>query len=583
MSTQKKLIEAYQKAQKKLVEIIQRKQTYGSATAYERSLLRQIQKELKKLKKSSKALVEQLVKENYKTGLQGLIDDLLQDDTAPRLFNMFNGLNTSQIKLITQNANIDLNKAINIVGRRVQDAVREAGVEATAEKLTTGQTVREMQKNLQKNLQKKLKQQNLTAIEYANGTKMPIEKYAETVARSTTAETQNKAKVIQGQDWGYDLVRFTEHSPTCEVCSMYQGRVYALTKEAANGKYKGSKGQALHFPYLYDTALPHGYSTIHPNCRHRLSVLPARAYTASEMEEFSRKSMQPFEDMRSDQERKAYAKEQEVKRKRNESRKQYEKVKAVLPNEAPKTFAGFVKMKSAKSERYQELLKDYRTVMGIAKQQESGIINDSNSNYYIITDEAINSVPLIKIDGFTDEQNLALQEAHKQLLQKAKTEKLGVEMSAVYDMNMKQIGKTRTEHNVGRVGIDNPSEPYIGIHNHGSDETFSIADIESFLRRKNMQTLTVVGNKGSLYIIQKSDNYDEIGFSSYLVKQKQKNIFEEYSFAQIISNQSIISNFSQDKVELLKTVIKQFSADTLEEAKNYGIKYFQIQSDSRGN
>lgn len=579
MSTQKKLIETYQKAQKKLVEIIKRKQAYGSAAAYERSLLRQIQKELKKLKKSSKALVEQLIKENYKTGLQSLIDDLLKDDTAPRLFNMFSGLNTSQIELITQNANIDLNKSINIVGRRMQDAVREAGIEATAEKLTTGQTIREMQKNLEK----KLKQQNLTAVEYANGTKMPIEKYAETVARSTTAETQNKAKVIQGQDWGYDLVRFTEHSPICEVCSMYQGRVYALTKEAANGKYKGSKGQALHFPYLYDTALISGYSTIHPNCRHRLSVLPAGAYTAAEMEDFSRKSMQPFEDMRSDQERKAYAKEQAVKRKRNESRKQYEKIKAALPNEAPKTFAAFVKMKAAKSERYQGLLKDYRTVMGIAKQQESGIINDSNSNYYTITDKAINSVPLVKVDGFTDEQNYLLQEAHKQLLQKAKTEKLGVEMSAVYDMDMKQIGKTRTEHNVGRVGIDNPSEPYIGIHNHGSDETFSISDIEGFIRRNNMRMLTVVGNKGSLYIIQKSDNYDEIGFSSYLVKQKQKNIFEEYSFAQIISNQSIISNFSQDKVELLKTVIKQFSADTLEEAKNYGIKYFQIQSDSGGN
>lgn len=374
MSTQKKLIETYQKAQKKLVEIIKRKQAYGSAAAYERSLLRQIQKELKKLKKSSKALVEQLVKENYKTGLQSLIDDLIKDDTAPRLFNMFSGLNTSQIELITQNANIDLNKSINIVGRRMQDAVREASIEATAEKLTTGQTIREMQKNLQD----KLKQQNLTAVEYANGTKMPIEKYAETVARSTTAETQNKAKVIQGQDCGYDLVRFTEHSPTCEVCSMYQGRVYALTKEAANGKYKGSKGQELHFPYLYDTALISGYSTIHPNCRHRLSVLPAGAYTAAEMEEFSRKSMQPFEDMRSDQERKAYAKEQEVKRKRNESRKQYEKIKTALPNDAPKTFAAFVKMKSAKSERYKELLKDYRTVIGIAKEQESGIIEEKS-------------------------------------------------------------------------------------------------------------------------------------------------------------------------------------------------------------
>ena len=572
MSTQKRLIETYQKAQKKLVEIIKRKQAYGSATAYERSLLRQIQKELKKLKKSSKALVEQLVKENYKTGLQSLIYDLIKDDTAPRLFNMFSGLNTSQIELIAQNANIDLNKSINIVGRRVQDAVRKAGIEATAEKLTTGQTIREMQKNLQD----KLKQQNLTAVEYANGTKMPIEKYAETVARSTTAETQNKAKVIQGQDWGYDLVRFTEHSPTCEVCSMYQGRVYALTKEAANGKYKGSKGQALHFPYLYDTALISGYSTIHPNCRHRLSVLPAGAYTAAEMEEFSRKSMQPFEDMRSDKERKAYAQEQAVKRNRNESRKQYEKIKAALPNDAPKTFAAFVKMKSAKSERYKELLKDYRTVIGIAKEQESGIINDSNSNYYTITDKAINSVPLVKVDGFTDEQNYLLQEAHKQLLQKAKTEKLGVEMSAVYDMDMKQIGKTRTEHNVGRVGIDNPSEPYIGIHNHGSDETFSISDIEGFIRRNNMRMLTVVGSKGSIYILKKSDKCDIIGFFDHLSSEKEIPIFKGNTYNEILKSKTFISDLNPEETVALKNIIKQFSLNILKEVENYGVKYLQF-------
>ena len=572
MNTQKKLIETYQKEQKKLVEIIKRKQAYGSAAAYERSLLRQIQKELKKLKKSSKALVEQLIKENYKTGLQNLIDDLLKDNTAPRLFNMFSELNISQIELITQNANIDLNKSINIVGRRMQDAVREAGIEATAEKLTTGQTIREMQKNLEK----KLEQQNLTAVEYANGTKMPIEKYAETVARSTTAETQNKAKVIQGQDWGYDLVRFTEHSPTCEVCSMYQGRVYALTKEAANGKYKGSKGQELHFPYLYDTALISGYSTIHPNCRHRLSVLPAGAYTAAEMEDFSRKSMQPFEDMRSDKERKAYAQEQAVKRKRNESRKQYEKIKAALPNDAPKTFAAFVKMKSAKSERYKELLKDYRTVIGIAKEQESGIINDSNSNYYTITDKAINSVPLVKVDGFTDEQNYLLQEAHKQLLQKAKTEKLGVEMSAVYDMDMKQIGKTRTEHNVGRVGIDNPSEPYIGIHNHGSDETFSISDIEGFIRRNNMRMLTVVGNKGSIYILKKSDKCDIIGFFDHLSSEKEIPIFKGNTYNEILKNKTFISDLNPEETVALKNIIKQFSLNILKEVENYGVKYLQF-------
>ena len=377
MSTQKRLIETYQKAQKKLVAIIQRKQAYGNSTAYECSLLKQINKELKKLRKASQQLVSELVKQSYKDGLQSLIDDLISDPNAPILHNMMSGLNTSQIEIIVQNTNVSLNNAINLVGRQIQDIIREAGIEATAEKLTAGQTVREMQKSLEK----KLLKQDITSVKYRNGKTVSIHKYTAMVARSTTAEAQNKAKTVQGQDWGYDLVRLTEHSPTCEVCAMYQGRVYALTKEAANGKYKGSKGQPLRFPYLYDTVLPNGYSTIHPNCRHRLSILPAGAYTAAEMEDFSRKSTQPFEDIRSDQERKAYAQEQAVKRRRNESRRQYENIKAVLPNDAPKTFAGFVKMKSAKSERYRELLKDYRTVMGIAKQQESGIIELDTTAY----------------------------------------------------------------------------------------------------------------------------------------------------------------------------------------------------------
>lgn len=370
MTTEEKLVREYQKAQKKLVQIIMKKQAHGSAAAYERSLLRQIQKELKKLKKTSKAAVQQLVRENYKTGLQSLINDIIKDASAPKMHNAMSGLNVSQIDIIVQNTNASLNNVINLVGRQIQDVIREAGVEATAEKLTTGQTVREMQKNLEQ----KLKEQDITSVKYRNGKRVSIHKYAAMVARSTTAETQNKAKTVQGEEWGYDLVRFTKHSPTCKVCSMYQGRVYALTKAAANGKYKGSKGQALRFPYLYDTALPHGYSTIHPNCQHRLSVLPAGAYTAAEMEEFSQKSTQPFEDMRSDKERKEYAKEQEIKRKRNAARRQYEEIKATLPNEAPKTFAGFIKMKTAKSERYKELLEDYKAVIGIAKQQESGII-----------------------------------------------------------------------------------------------------------------------------------------------------------------------------------------------------------------
>ena len=112
MNTQKRLIETYQKAQKKLVAIIQRKQAYGNSTAYERSLLKQINKELKKLRKASQQLVSELVKQSYKDGLQSLIDDLISDPNAPILHNMMSGLNTSQIEIIVQNTNVSLNNCL---------------------------------------------------------------------------------------------------------------------------------------------------------------------------------------------------------------------------------------------------------------------------------------------------------------------------------------------------------------------------------------------------------------------------------------------------------------------------------------
>lgn len=506
MTTEEKLVKEYQKAQKKLVQIILKKQAYGSVASYERSLLRQIQKELKKLKKTSKAAVEQLVRENYKTGLQSLINDIIKDTSAPKMHNATSGLNVSQIDVIAQNTNASFNNVINLVGRQIQDIIREAGVEATAEKLTTGQTVREMQKNLEQ----KLKEQDITSVKYRNGKRVSIHKYAAMVARSTTAETQNKAKTVQGEEWGYDLVRFTEHSPTCEVCSMYQGRVYALTKAAANGKYKGSKGQALRFPYLYDTALISGYSTIHPNCRHRLSVLPAGAYTTAEMEEFSQKSTQLFEDMRSDKERKEYAKEQEIKRKRNAARRQYEEIKATLPNEAPKTFAGFIKMKTAKSERYKELLEDYRTVTSIAKQQKSGIIEEkSQKSITKITDSAIERVPKVDINGYTEEQCSEIQKQHKELLQYAKDKNNNNEVAFVFDSKISK----RKEFTGSDDALDFGSLLYgkdlFVMHNHPRNSSYSDTDIAFLLGNDNIRSLSIVKNNGSVEILTKSSSFDK--------------------------------------------------------------------------
>ncbi|MEE1154941.1 MAG: phage minor capsid protein, partial [Acutalibacteraceae bacterium] len=228
-----------------------------------------------------------------------------------------------------------------------------------------------MQRELEANLEKA----NITSIEYSNGAQHNIKDYAGMVARTTTAEIQNTAQRIQGKAWGYDLVIMTTHYPTCEVCAMYQGRVYATTKEASNGKYKDKNGNPLLFPYIYDTVFVDGYDTVHPNCRHRFAVFPPNAYTLDELAEFSRQSMQPFVDNRSDEERKAYATEQAIKRKRNESRRQYEDVKRYLPDQAPKTFSGWQRMKSSNSQRYRDLIDDYKTIRNILSSKEKNLLN----------------------------------------------------------------------------------------------------------------------------------------------------------------------------------------------------------------
>ena len=349
------LAKLYTKAEAQLIKTIKQKTAHGNATAYERSLLRQIDEQIKALQKSSDITVQRLVKRNYKIGLDELMQDISIDKNAPNTYNLMSSLNTNQINIIVDNITSQLNQAIATVGRRCNDYIRQAALSATSKKLTTGQTVREMQKELKNNLTNN----NITSIKYANGTEHNIKDYAAMVARTTTAETQNTAQLVQGNAWGYDLVRMTSHYPTCEVCAMYQGRVYATTKEAANGKYKDKNGNPLLFPYIYDTVFVDGYDTVHPNCRHRFAIFPANAYTLDELAEFSKQSMQPFADTRSDEERKAYAKEQAIKRKRNESRRQYEKFKREFPDQAPKTFASWQKMKNDSRRQYEKFKRDY--------------------------------------------------------------------------------------------------------------------------------------------------------------------------------------------------------------------------------
>lgn len=137
------------------------------------------------------------------------------------------------------------------------------------------------------------------AVTYSNGTKMPTDKYAEMLARTTRIETQNIAMLGKALDDGNDLVECSTISPTCPTCAIYQGRIYSIS------------GNTPGYPALYKTAFRNGYSCIHPNCRHQFFPYNPKFHTEAERQALEEGTRRPMdEEKQSDSARSAYARSQ---------------------------------------------------------------------------------------------------------------------------------------------------------------------------------------------------------------------------------------------------------------------------------
>lgn len=175
--------------------------------------------------------------------------------------------------------------------------------------------------------------------------------------------------------------------------------------------------------------------------------------------------------------------------------------------------------------------------------ENSDIMNDianetTLSRSIPITQEAIDNVPLVEIEGFTDEQNIALQNAQKEILSIAKELPLGTEVGAIYDAaTMKRIGDVVIgESGAGEIILPTASVPYISIHNHPDGKTLSPKDAEKLFKYPNLIAATAIGNNANSYILQPLENADMVGFSRYasnaleaLMDQKNSLTFDEFA------------------------------------------------------
>ncbi len=185
---------------------------------------------------------------------------------------------------------------------------------------------------------------------------------------------------------------------------------------------------------------------------------------------------------------------------------------------------------------------------GLAKQGGYGILKSRENQGILITEEAIRRVPQVIPSGWSFDRAALLQEAHKDLLRFVKDQPVGIEATAVYTPEL--VLHKRKLGTMYSVRIPPCSGKHIAIHNHPDGLVFSLADIEGFGKRFEMEMLTAVGNNGAVYVLQKTENYDPVRFSIALGKE-----------IPYLGETSTMQAFSDEMERFLR------------EAKKYGVQF----------
>ena len=246
----------------------------------------------------------------------GALQNILQDTTA----DMSAAYATASALLIK---NID--KVLNKVQQEIADGIMYGN--------TRRKTVKRVYDTFLEN--------GITCFKTVDGKELPLDFYAETLVRTKTSTARIKAHSETYKEAGVNLMEVVGASDPCPICGAYRNKVFS------------TDGQDKRFPHVdVENIFP-----LHPNCR--CSVLPY-VIEYEEEEDIQNKindskNFDPKKDDRTEEQKKAYKDMQDARRKARQEMKDYDKIKSVLGNDAPKTLGAYRRMKREKSKGYIKL------------------------------------------------------------------------------------------------------------------------------------------------------------------------------------------------------------------------------------
>ena len=150
--------------------------------------------------------------------------------------------------------------------------------------------------------------------------------------------------------------------------------------------------------------------------------------------------------------------------------------------------------------------------LGMAKKRDKKVY---------ITDIAINKVPLVQYNGFTDNQNQLMQKLAQEVLTVSKEQNDSNEVAITCDLGadnpLEVYGVSfGTEHEVdvradtlsNHILVSQKSVAVVVLHNHPSTQTFSIQVIRFFIEFSVLEVMVVVSNQGTIHYLRREENYN---------------------------------------------------------------------------
>ena len=219
-------------------------------------ILAQLDDVLQHVDVQTKAYLEEMIPQTYRTFAGEVKTDLQGMGVATT--DMFSTIHEAHVQALAEEAYLRFAGAMKAVKTNAEMILPMAKKAAVRQAIAEGQIIGLDNKVISENVQKILADQGIISLKDAGGKAWQLDAYADMLTRTVLANTARDATKNQAAEYGYDLVQISAHGG-CEECAPWEGVICSI-----NGDAEG-------YPSL-DEAEADGL--FHPNCKHTFAIVP---------------------------------------------------------------------------------------------------------------------------------------------------------------------------------------------------------------------------------------------------------------------------------------------------------------------